>query len=48
MISINERAVRDSSCEESYFRSLFYTKTVEKVEVRKHAVIVYLKPTNNG
>lgn len=31
MISINERAIRDRSCEESYFSSIFYTRTVEKV-----------------
>lgn len=29
--------------EESFFKTMFYISTVEKVELRKHAIIIQLK-----
>jgi hypothetical protein len=35
--------MRNKNHEESFFRSIFYIKTVEKVELRKNAVILFLR-----
>ena len=43
MMGLNESALRNSNFEESYFKTMFYVKTVEKVELRRHAVILQLK-----
>jgi hypothetical protein len=33
-------ALTDANYEESYFKTMFYTKTVDRVELRKHALIL--------
>lgn len=42
-MSINERTLKDATYEESYYRSMFYIRSVEKVELRKQAVLVYTR-----
>ena len=42
-MGLNEWAIKDKNYEESFFKSMFYIRTVERVEVRKHAVILQLK-----
>ena len=43
-MGINESALSNSNFEESFFKTMFYIKTVERVELRKHAIILQLKP----
>jgi hypothetical protein len=37
--------VRSGDCEESYFRTLFYLKSVKKVEARPHYLLLHLVDT---
>ncbi len=43
MFGINELSIKNNNYEESFFKSMFYIKTVERVELRKSAVIAHLK-----
>lgn len=43
MMGLNESALKNNNFEESFFKTMFYVKTVERVELRKHAIILQLK-----
>lgn len=48
IIGINEEAVRDNDCPESYFRTLFYLKSVKRIDSRPNYLVLHLADTEAG
>lgn len=44
LAGVSERALRYSDEEETHLRSTFYVKKIEKVEVRRKALVITVKP----